>query len=268
VWGTAPDGTEGEVPDGVGALIVSVDTQGSWLEVALKGYGVGEESWLLAWSQLHGDPGREEVWRDLDKFLARSWLHVSGQRLKPDAVVIDSGGLHTDHVYRYVKVRQHRKIFAIRGGNAWGTPLVSRPSTANRYHVKLFTLGVNAGKDIVMSRLHIQRAGPGFMHLPAWVDDEYLHQLTAERALRKYVKGKGSVREWVKVRDRNEAFDLEVYALAGLRIMGPPLIGALGERAVAFSKRLVRLPDGSAPAPDAPAAPKRPPRRGGWATRW
>jgi len=71
------------------------------------------------------------------------------------------------------------------------------------YRVKLFVLCVDTGKDIVMSRLLIRSAGPGFAHLPDWVDEEYLAQLTAEKAIRKYVKGRGAVREWVKLREWN-----------------------------------------------------------------
>ncbi len=95
----------------------------------------------------------------------------------------------------------------------------------------LFVLCVDTGKDIVMSRLMIPSPGPGYLHLPEWVDAEYVAQLTAEKAIRKYVKGRGAVREWVKLRDRNEALDLEVYALAALYIMGPATVNALAEYA-------------------------------------
>jgi len=65
-----------------------------------------------------------------------------------------------------------------------------------------------------MSRLRIQAPGPGFVHLPEWVDAEYCEQLTAEKGVRKYLPGRGVVRQWIKTRERNEALDLEVYALA------------------------------------------------------
>jgi phage terminase large subunit GpA-like protein len=56
----------------------------------------------------------------------------------------------------------------------------------------------------VLSRLRIPSPGPGYAHLPDWVDEEYLAQLTAEKAIRKYVKGRGAVREWVKLRVRRQ----------------------------------------------------------------
>jgi len=33
---------------------------------------------------------------------------------------------------------------------------------------------VDTGKDLVFSRLRIPAAGPGYVHLPEWVDEEYL----------------------------------------------------------------------------------------------
>jgi phage terminase large subunit GpA-like protein len=186
--------------------------------------------------------------------------------------VIDSGGLHTEQVYRYARARYSRGVFPIKGGSLSGRPLVERPSVHNRYGVPLFVLCVDTGKDIVMSRLMIPSPGPGYSHLPEWADEEYPAQLTAEKAIRKYVKGRGAVREWVKLRERNEALDLEVYALAALYIMGPTMLRALGELAACAAAPFVR--DKSADlTPAARSRPLRPrgrwsgwarPRPGGW----
>ena len=91
-----------------------------------------------------------------------------------------------------------------------------------------------------------------------------------EKAIRKYVKGRGAVREWVKLRERNEALDLEVYALAALHVLGPNFVHDLARRAATFSKPLEEgappRPTASAesPAPSAhwPAWPR--PRRSSW----
>jgi phage terminase large subunit GpA-like protein len=62
-----------EVPDGVGLLTASVDVQSDRLECVVKGWGDKEESWLIAYQQLFGDPGQEEVWNELDSFLLSTW---------------------------------------------------------------------------------------------------------------------------------------------------------------------------------------------------
>jgi phage terminase large subunit GpA-like protein len=257
-----------EVPTGVGVLVAAVDVQGDRLEVVVKGYGAGEESWLVAFTQIHGDPARETVWHELDRFLAQEFEHESGQKLRVERTVVDSGGAHTEHVYRYARARLGRGVLPIKGGNVAGRPLVERPSRHNRYNVPLFVLCVDTGKDVVMSRLRIPSPGPGYVHMPDWVDEEYLAQLTAEKAIRKYVKGRGAVREWVKLRERNEALDLEVYALAALYILGPVLLRSLAERAV----RLARPVEKTEVAPPAQAQPISPHlirrRRNGWIHRW
>ena len=259
-----------EVPSGVGVLVAAVDVQGDRLEAVVKGYGAGEESWLIAFTQLQGDPATEAVWFDLDQFLGQKFDHVSGQKMKVECTAVDSGGAHTEHVYRYARARFGKRVFPIKGGSIAGRPLVERPSRHNRYNVPLYVLCVDTGKDLVFSRLKIGSAGPGYVHLPDWVDDEYLAQLTAEKAIRKYVKGRGAVREWIKLRERNEALDLEVYALAALHMLGQPFIRGLKARAAKFAVPTLGLPEGPAGGTGAAAEANPRRRRGttGWVMGW
>jgi phage terminase large subunit GpA-like protein len=228
----------------------------------VKGYGAGEESWLVAFSQFHGDPGRDQVWLDLDRFLRQQFTHESGQKVPIACVVVDSGGHYSEQVYRFCRARIDRRVFAVRGGSERGKPVVGRPTAHNRYRAKLFTLCVDTAKEIVYSRLRIGTVGPGYCHLPEWVDTEYIAQLTAEKAVRKWVKNRGTVREWIKTRERNEALDLEVYCLAALYILGPTFVRSLPERAAAMARRSdTQVPE--EPTPKAPLA-----RRPGWIDGW
>jgi phage terminase large subunit GpA-like protein len=228
-----------EVPAGVGILVASVDVHGDRLEAQVKGYGAAEESWLIAFSQFHGDPSREKVWGDLDRFLRQSFTHQSGKPVPIACVCVDSGGHHTEQVYRFCKARLNRRVFAVRGGSERGKAVIGRPTTGNPYHAKLFTLCVDTAKEIIYSRLRIGTPGPGYCHLPDWIDEEYIAQLTAEKAIHKWVKNRGTVRDWVKVRERNEALDLEVYCLAALYILGPATVRALPERAAALAREAI-----------------------------
>lgn len=260
-----------EVPRGVGILVASVDVQGDRLECQVKGYGAGEESWLIAVTQFHGDPGTTPVWFELDRFLQQAFTHESGQKLKIECATIDSGGHHTEQVYRFCKARLARRIFAVRGGNERGKEIVGKPTMHNRYRTKLFTLCVDSAKDMIYSRLRIGTPGPGYMHLPEWTDAEYVAQLTAEKAIRKYVRGRGSVRQWIKTRERNEALDLEVYCLAALYILGPVVIRTLPERATRLAT-LANAPQDASRATDFPNPPTRANVRRGpgrsWVNRW
>ena len=223
------------VPDGIGVLVAAVDVQDDRLECAVKGYGAGEESWLIAYRVFYGDPGTDPLWFEVDKFLAQEYAHQSDRRVGITCTTVDSGGHHTEQVYRFCKARADRRVFAIRGGQERDKPLVGRPSNKNRYRTNLFTLCVDSGKETVCSRLRIGMPGPGYCHLPTSVDEEYVMQLTAEKAVRKWKKNR-SVREWIKTRERNEALDLEVYSLAALYILGPEFVRSLPERAAALSK--------------------------------
>ena len=246
-----------EVPAGVGILVAAVDVQDDRLEVAVKGYGAAEESWLVAYQQIFGDPGGESLWLELDRFLLQTFQAESGREVPISCVTVDSGGHHTEQVYRFCVPRLKRRVFAIKGGGDQGKPLVGRPRKSNRYRANLFTLCVDTGKGTIYSRLKIAGPGPGYVHFPEWIDEEYIAQLTAERAIRKWKKGKGTVREWIKIRDRNEALDLEVYCLAALYILGPSVVRSLPERASKLATTLTG-------EEEEVRTPARRARRGGW----
>ncbi len=76
--------------------------------------------------------------------------------------------------------------------------------------------------------------------------------------------------EWVNLRERNEALDLEVYALAALYIMGPAFVRGLRERAEALARPGATQEAAPAPAAVAARLPywQRPRRLGGWVNGW
>lgn len=263
-----------EVPNGVGILVASVDVQADRLEWKVKGFGAEEESWLIAAASVPGDPALDKPWLELDEILRQEWNHESGQKLKIEAVAVDTNFL-SDHCYAFCRARLDRRVFAIRGGQTSGQPLVTKPSRSNAYRIPLYTLCVDTGKETVYSRLQVSTPGSGCMHFPdfGWADLEYFEQLTAERAYSKWIRGRGTVRVWKKTRDRNEALDLEVYALAALHILWPDAVRArnLASRAAKLAVKVdPQAPpappeDGGSPAPRRPIAPRRP---GGWVKGW
>ena len=52
------------------------------------------------------------------------------------------------------------------------------------------------------------------------MDEEYFKQLTAEKRITKYVRGKPTM-AWKQIRDRNEALDTMVYNFAAIYILNP-----------------------------------------------
>jgi phage terminase large subunit GpA-like protein len=61
---------------------------------------------------------------------------------------------------------------------------------------------------------------PGTVHLPGWTDSEWLKQLTAEQLVTVKTKRGFTKLEWQKLRERNEALDIRVYARAAAWILG------------------------------------------------
>jgi len=261
-----------EVPDGVGILTAAVDVQSDRLECVVKGWGAREESWLIAYQQVFGDPGQEQVWNELDSFLLSTWEHVSGQPVRISCTMIDSGGLHTDSVYRFVRARQPRRVFALKGSSEAGKDILGKFSTNNQYRVKLWLIGTDTAKDRIFARMRVPGPGPGYMHLPDFIEDEYLAQLTSEKAVRRYRRGKGTIREYIKTRARNEALDLEVYALAALYVLGHATIRRLGDLAAELREPPASRPAASGSQEGGPGRangePGRPSGGSAWVNRW
>lgn len=223
-----------EPPPGLRVVVAGVDVQADRLETTFVG-AAGEELWVLGHLVLWGSPTEALVWRDLDAALSA--------RYGPYAVAgaaIDSGGHHTSQVYAFARQRVARRVYAVKGVAGMGRPLASRGSKVGREQARLFMVGVDTAKELLMGRLKVAEPGPGYIHFAGDLDEEWFAQLAAEKAVRRSVKGQLRI-EWVKQRPRNEALDCVVYALAALHIVAP------------------RGVPKAAPAPaPAPAAPEQP----------
>lgn len=203
---------------GILMLTAGVDVQDDRLEVEVVGWGRDEESWSLEYKTIYGDPSSPAVWQDLDSILSQTFEREDGKALHIRAVCVDSGGHHTTSVYNYVRPREGKRIFAIKGVGGEGKPLVGKPGRNNIGKIKLFPIGVDSAKELLYSRLRITEPGPGYCHFPTSRSDEYFRQLTAEKLVVRYHKGFAR-REWVKARPRNEALDCRVYAMAAFGIL-------------------------------------------------
>ena len=208
-------------------LTAGIDMQEDRLEVETVAWGLGEESWSVDYTVLWGDPLGGDVWDELDGYLSRTWLHQSGAELPITSACLDTGGRsgYTQAAYGYARGKTGRRLFAIKGVQGWGKPVVAAPSRKQSgkkaRKVDLFAVGVDEAKLVVMRRLSIPD-GPGACHFPDSRDPEYFAQLTAEKLVQRKLKG-FPVREWHKTRDRNEALDCRVYAYAALKIVSPNL---------------------------------------------
>lgn len=214
------------VPSDALVLTAFVDTQDDRLEAEVLGWGKGRESWSVEYRRFMGSPAQKPVWDELDAWLQQTWTHQSGVAMGIQIAGIDSGGHHTDDVYKFVRKRQHRRIFATKGANTRGHPLVKRGSKING--VQIIMIGPDTAKDTLLGEmgwLSLTDPGPGYCHFPEKeeYDTEYFEQLTAEEKKTKYDKGVVVGYEYKKTRTRNEALDIRVGNLAMLSLLNPDL---------------------------------------------
>lgn len=222
-----------DVPDGVAVLTAGIDTQDGRFEIEVTGWGRNEESWSIVYDVIEGDLETDEPWRRLDAYLKQIWRRADGRGFTIMAACMDSGGHHTQKVYEFAKERLGRRIWAIKGESARGgkrSPVwpTKKPTSRTKSSFKPIIIGVNAAKDTIRGRLHIEPPAPGeasasYMHFPADRDLNYFSQLLAERSVLK-VAGGQRFRVWEQLPGRaNEALDCRVYsyaALCGLLYLG------------------------------------------------
>lgn len=212
------------VPQGGLLLCAGVDTQDNRLEIVVGAFGRGEECFIIYHGAIWGDPDLPHVWNELDDLLNMDFAHQSGAILKIRSMGIDSGGHKTHAVYNYCRDRQPR-VAALKGASTIGKPILNLPSKVDvdfngkkiQNGCELWSIGTDTAKVTIYNRLKLkmpagENSCPGYFHFPIGLDDEFYKQLTAEKLVKKFIKGFPRY-EWVNTR-RNEVLDCTVYMLA------------------------------------------------------
>ena len=214
-------------------MTAGVDVQGDRLEAYLWAWGRGLERQLVDRAVFYGDPAlgegeRGSVWAQLTEWRRTPVLHASGKRVDLLAVMIDSGGHHTHAVYAYARSHQHAHVYACKGQSQAGKNILGKPTDQDvnwrgakvKGGVKLWPIGTDTAKSEIYGKLRTEQPGPGYVHLSRHLPPEVFEQLTSERLVTRYVKGRPRL-EWVKPAGRrNEALDCAVYALAAAHFVG------------------------------------------------
>lgn len=222
-----------ELPEGVLGLTCGVDTQDDRLEYEVLGHGFGGETWGIKKGYIMGRPDSKQVWARLDDVVDRVYKFKNGQGLKIVLTCIDSGGHFTQEVYEQCRIRQSKRVFPIKGKGGDGIPFVGKPNKIpikgnKKNTVWLYSIGVDAGKAVIMSNLKVQESGPKYCHFPKNeglnYDLNYFNGLLSEKLSLSKTKS-GNRWTWVKLPGHrfNEALDCRNYAMAAFRIWDPDL---------------------------------------------
>jgi phage terminase large subunit GpA-like protein len=238
-----------EVPMPVSLLTAGVDLQHDRAEIEVIGWSKGFESWSIAYVTLYGDPSGPHLWQQVDALLSREFRHESGMPLRISSACVDCGFL-PDEVHAFTRTRFARKIYAIKGLNSgWTKPIWPRKAVYNPKQFPFFLISVDEAKAWFYRRLAVTE-GPGRCHFPTGRALDYFHMLTSESLVRRMRAGR-AVYEWRNLaRERNEALDARVYAIAALHSL---LMAGLNldQHCEAFERMLAPAP----PPNGAPAVP-------------
>lgn len=218
------------VPERGLVLFAGADVQKDRIEVEIKAYGRGLESWSVDYRVLIGDTSDETAldspWRQLDALLAETWAHeYGGVAMQLTRLAVDSG-YNTQTVYRWAGRHSASRVMVVKGGPDAMPVAVSAPKAVQiksngqktSRGVKLWLVGTHILKAELYAQLRHEPPLPdepvpvGFMHFPEY-EDEYFRQLCGEIRVERRVKGR-LVFGWEATRPRVEVLDCTVYARA------------------------------------------------------
>lgn len=226
----------GVVPYPACALTGFIDVQGNRFEWGLWGWGPGFQGWLIDRGVIAHDYTTEAGWMALDALTARTWPTESGNEVDVLAWGIDTG-FATQALYDRVSGRA--ELHATKGDNRpraapfKRTRADLRDARGHPISGRRITVALLGNFDLKMSIYEGLRhlvAGPtenggwpqGTLHLPDWIGEDELKQLTAESLIdpateirgntrRSLLVKPGDVREWrKKPHQANEALDIVV----------------------------------------------------------
>ena len=235
---------DADIPDGVLLLTMAVDVQDDRFELEVRGWARDYETWGIYKKEIYGNLVKSEVWDELEEYTNQTFTFEDGRELNIAAIGIDTGGHHTNKVYKWVKKmkRKGKRVYGLKGyAQKPNIPLLYKHSKVEIKEdivkngkkvgeqvvdtVSLEIIGVDSGKEDIMNRLKIEIPGEGYCHFPAdakrGYDKKYYEGLVSEHKIRKKVRG--VMKDvWVKKSGvRNEPLDLFNYNYAVCELLHP-----------------------------------------------
>ena len=273
-YGTNEDNQPVEVPEGVLVLTCGVDTQDDRLEYEVVGFGHFGESWGIRKGIIMGRPDDEATWAQLDDVIDHVYRYADGIGTRISMTFVDEGGHFTQEVRLNTRARIAKKVFCIKGMPGPDRPFTDAPKKqkimVNGKAIGTcwqYQIGVDSGKQIIMSNLSVQTPGSKYCHFPKRDDygSRYFNGLLSERL--EYLQNRKQPWQWVKLpgHERNEALDCRNYALAAFKAL-PVNLDEIDRRLKMRRNIKTSTPDAAVPAVQ--ARPKKKARKNKYYDEW
>lgn len=218
----------GTVPMNGLFLTAGIDIQKDRIEIEVVAWGRKKESWSIDHHIIMGDTSSYEnaVYKHLSDYLQSDFIHESSVCMNISKAAIDTG-FNTQEVYAWCRQRSMSSVMPIKGQESQTVPLtipkavdLKRSGKKVRRGIKLWNVGVSVLKNQLYGYLKLlpplnsgDEYPGGYCHFPQY-GEEYFKQITAEEMVIKKNRRGYATYTWQKVRERNEALDLRIYATA------------------------------------------------------
>ncbi|MBV7529026.1 phage terminase large subunit family protein [Chitinophaga sp. sic0106] len=212
-------------------ITAGVDVQADRLEIEIVGWMPGRRSQSLDYIVITGNTAHDDVWTELTKLLAKTWIREGDNAILPLRTMAVDTGFNTQRVYKFVQQHSTARVVPIKGRDKLNM-IFSAPKSVDLIKagkkagkVKVWNIGVNLIKEELYGDLHLQinhetgEVPPGYCHFPKR-ETSYFRGLTAEEMVLVTNNRNFEGFEWVKKYKRNEPLDCRVYARAAASIVG------------------------------------------------
>jgi phage terminase large subunit GpA-like protein len=218
------------IPSDIDLIVAGVDVQKGRIEGEIVGYSANLESWSLEYFTIIGDTSQTSTFKELEKYLDKEYRNAENEIFRVSKMAVDSG-YEAQTVYQWAKTQSISQVLVVKGMDSQQTilgppkaiELKLKSGRRARRGVKVWGVGTNIAKrelyrflkQEIPSDEDLKEKGypRGFVHFPKSYSENYFKMLTAEVEDKKLIRGYARY-FWVKVRDRNEALDIRVYARA------------------------------------------------------
>lgn len=202
------------IPEQVSFLTCGVDVQKDYLSWSIYGWSMDDECWAIDTGEIHGDIPSGMAFEELVSVLSTPFPAMHEKTMHVLATCIDTGGMHTDSTYKFVK--SYPRLFPVKGSSERNKPIIATKNQLKPSGVNLYGVGTDTAKDAIFNMLSIKTPGSNFIHFPKspQFTEGFFRSLTSEE---RTLKDGKSV--YVKTYDRNEKLDELVYALAAREIV-------------------------------------------------